>query len=109
MTEANKKAGPYSIGSDHWPGLSKLIEEAGEVQQVAGKLLGSGGESAHWDGSDLRERLHEEIADLMAACFFVIEANGFDENKMRNRSQEKMELFQKWHGKPVPLPTEEKK
>jgi len=92
-----KKPGPYSIGSDHWPGISKLIEEAGEVQQVAGKLLGTGGESSHWDGSDLRERLQEEIGDLVAACFFVMEINGLDEERIRDRHQKKLELFKRWH------------
>lgn len=27
----------YAIGSKKWPGLTKLIEEAGEVLQVVGK------------------------------------------------------------------------
>ncbi len=36
-------SGDFSIGSDIWPGISKLIEEAAEVGQVCGKLIGSGG------------------------------------------------------------------
>lgn len=39
----------FAIGSPVWPGLSKLAEEAGETLQVVGKLMGTGGESAHWD------------------------------------------------------------
>ena len=38
-TMAQPTAGPYSIGSDVWPGLSKLAEESGEVVQVIGKIV----------------------------------------------------------------------
>ena len=40
----------FAIGDKKWPGISKLVEEAGEVTQVAGKLMGSGGDILHWDG-----------------------------------------------------------
>lgn len=89
-------AGPYSIGSEHWPGISKLIEEAGEVLQVAGKLIATNGESAHWDGTDLRARLVEEIGDLMAACGFVAEANGIADAVLV-RMERKAEQFRAWH------------
>lgn len=45
----------FAIGAQEWPGISKLIEEAGEVQQVCGKLLATYGETKHWDKSDLKE------------------------------------------------------
>lgn len=64
--------GSFSIGSDVWPGLSKAIEEAGEFLQVAGKVIATHGASGHWDGSDLRERFKEEVADLFAALNFVL-------------------------------------
>jgi len=92
---ANEK--PYSIGSDRWPGVSKLIEEMGEVQQVLGKLLGTGGQPAHWDGSDLRVRLHEELADLQAAMMFVIETNDLDGEAILARSNAKFLRFKQWH------------
>lgn len=69
---------PYSIGSDAWPGLSKLIEECGETIQVAGKLMGTGGAVEHWDGSNLGDRLIEEIGDLQAAIEFFVETNDLD-------------------------------
>jgi NTP pyrophosphatase (non-canonical NTP hydrolase) len=90
-------AGPYSIGSNHWPGLSKLIEELGEVGQVAGKLIATNGEASHWDGSNLRERLEEELADLAAAISFVIETNGLDIGRVFERRQRKLEQFHRWH------------
>lgn len=89
-------SGSYSIGSDLWPGLSKLIEEAGEVSQVAGKILGTGGKAEHWDGTNLRDRMEEELADLMAACDFVIQHNNLNEEKIGNRVIAKLAVFEKW-------------
>jgi hypothetical protein len=51
----------------------------------------------HWEGSDLRERLQEELGDLIAACFFVMEANGLDEEAIRARHYQKLQLFHRWH------------
>ena len=59
-------SGDFSIGSKLWPGVSKVIEEMGELQQVLGKLIAVAGETKHWDG-DLRPKLIEEIGDLRAA------------------------------------------
>lgn len=87
----------FCIGSSSWPGLSKLIEEAAEAMQVAGKLIGAEGQTKHWDGSDLAERIHEELVDLIAACRFVIQANGLDAQRIEERSDEKLERFWKWH------------
>ncbi len=90
-------SGDYSIGSYIWPGLSKLIEEAGEVQQICGKLIGSSGDINHFDGSNLKERLEDEIADLTAALDFVSNKNGLDGNRIMNRYREKLKLFEEWH------------
>jgi NTP pyrophosphatase (non-canonical NTP hydrolase) len=95
-------AGPYAIGSIHCPGLSKLSEEAGEVVQVIGKTMGAGGLVEHWDGSDLRLRLVEEIADVMAACSFVIKANGLDALAIAQRRQKKLAIFRRWHDEAQP-------
>jgi len=94
---SNKGSGDFSIGSNYWPGISKLIEECGEVVQVGGKLLGSRGEVEHWDGSNLKERLEDEIADVLAACRFVTQLNGLDIDKIMDRRSEKLSLFLKWH------------
>lgn len=85
----------FAIGDDQWPGLSKLSEEAGEVVQVIGKLMGTHGKAKHWDGTDLRQRLIEEIADVMTACELVIELNDLD--GIEKRKYEKLALFHKWH------------
>ena len=103
----DKKAGPFSIGGILWPGLSKLMEEAGEVCQVIGKLVGTGGETQHWDGTNLRDRLEEEIADVLAACQYVIEHNGLDRGSISARVQKKRTLFEKWHVEQGGDPTHE--
>lgn len=88
----------YSIGSPNWNGLSKLIEEAGEVIQVAGKILGAGGACVHWDGSDLAERLADEIGDLRAAIkFFEVMNQGYDTRRADRRCETKRAQFVAWH------------
>lgn len=65
---------PYCIGSDEWNGLSKLVEELGELQQVCGKLIGSEGAVEHWSG-DLRSKFIEEIGDVYAALDYFTNKN----------------------------------
>lgn len=93
-----KGSGDFSIGGKVWPGTSKLIEEMGELQQVLGKLIGSHGETAHFDGTDLKERLIEEIADVLAAItFFQVTNFPFDVDKViEQRKREKIARFMKW-------------
>ena len=94
-------SGDFSIGATVWPGLGKLIEECGEVQQVAGKLIGSHGASTHWDGTDLRDRLADELGDLLAAIGFVLAENGFEvspfSDRIAERSATKITQFEAWH------------
>jgi len=90
------KTKPYCIGSDDWNGLSKLIEECGEAVQVAGKIIGAEGEPEHWDGTNLRDRLTDELADVIAAIEYVTVKNGLDIDAMRARADEKLIRFRKW-------------
>ena len=87
----------YCIGSDRWNGLSKLIEELGELQQVNEKLIGSGGETDHWSG-DLRAKYIEEIGDVMAAVdFFLLENFTDDEiDAILEQADKKNKLFCQW-------------
>jgi hypothetical protein len=96
-----KGNGDFSIGSQVWPGVSKLIEEMGELQQVLGKLVGAEGETEtkHWDGTHLRARLVEEIADVRAALAFFQVKNLTERDIMDadRRCQKKFEIFMEWH------------
>lgn len=99
MIEENKsEAGPYSIGSDNWNGMSKLIEEMGELQQVLGKLIGSDGNPNHWSG-DLIEKLVEEVGDVFAALNFFVSKNMSEENQDRAllQAERKLQLFEEWN------------
>ena len=85
----------FAIGGAEWPGISKLVEEMGEVGQVVGKLMATHGESKHWDADgDLRDRLTEEVGDLLAAVWFVAEMNDL---QITERAQYKYSLFGQWH------------
>ncbi len=87
----------FMIGARVWPGLSKLIEESGEVNQVVGKLIATGGKEEHWDGTNLRDRMQEELADLIAACSFVVDVNNLDIKAVERRANEKLSMFRQWH------------
>ncbi len=92
----------FEIGAKEgeWPGLSKLVEECGEVMQVVGKIIATRGSSKHWDGKlPLDERLLEELADLQAAIDFVLIKN-FSAQQVINfatRMREKLDRFKRWH------------
>lgn len=78
-------------------GLSKLIEEIGELGQVCGKVLAYGlGE--HPDGKgELKERLEEELADVEASIYFVTEVLELDSQFTAQRAARKLGLFRAWH------------
>jgi NTP pyrophosphatase (non-canonical NTP hydrolase) len=102
----NRRHGDFSLGSSIWPGVSKLVEECGEVVQVAGKIMGTGGERRHWDGSDLKARLEEELGDLAAAMWFVERNCGLSEDAITERMKKKLDTFEGWRatGDPAPDP-----
>lgn len=86
----------FMIGAEAWNGLSKLNEEAGEVIQVIGKILGTGGNNLHWNIPDLRAKLIEEMGDCYAALVFVARHNGFHA-EMLEQAKRKLERFERWN------------
>lgn len=79
-----------------WKGLYKLVEECGEVLQIAGKL-GPFPNGSHPDGKgDMKERLEDELADLAAAMHYVSEENGLDAQRISERAQMKLDQFREW-------------
>lgn len=100
LPDANEP-GPYGIGSNHWPGMGKVMEEMNELGVVLGKLIGSNGSRVHWSG-DLDQMIRCEIADVRAALDFFEAKNPElggrlldDFNLMRRRW--KLDLFHAWH------------
>lgn len=76
-------------------GLAKLCEEMEELGQVAGKLL------AYPDGGDnLMRRLEDEMADTIAACYFVAAAYGLDNARIHQRTMRKLDQYRDWHNDP---------
>lgn len=78
-------------------GVAKLIEECGELQQVLGKKLAMWDQDEHWDGSNLRMRMQEEMADVQAAITFVIKQMGLNQFIIDDRRRDKLKLFETWH------------
>jgi len=88
----------FAIGASCWPGISKLLEEAGEVVQICGKLMATYGEREHWGEGDLVPRLQEELGDLAAALVFVSKhCPDLDRKAIEERHLEKLEIFERWH------------
>lgn len=88
----------FAIGDNRWSGVSKLIEEMGELHQVLGKLMGVRGSTVHWSG-DLRQMLIEEMADVTAALMFVQMQNMTEDELLliSDRIARKLNLFKQWH------------
>lgn len=97
MPSEPKAAGAFSFGSKTWPGLAKLVEESGEVLQISGKLMMTGGDPNHWSG-DLSLKMESELADTMAAIFFFIDNNPqLNGDRIADMLNTKMATFTKWH------------
>lgn len=78
-------------------GLTKLIEECGELVQICAKKLAYYDTDDHPDGNGSMEaRISEEIADVLAAMAFVCDKFRLDDEMITNRVKDKLELFQQW-------------
>jgi NTP pyrophosphatase (non-canonical NTP hydrolase) len=91
-----KKLSAYTMHGKVWPGLGKVIEEAGEVIQICGKLTTNSGDSKYYGSVNLRKKLQEEIADLRAALLFVEYENNLDFDFIELRVHEKLNKYYKW-------------
>jgi NTP pyrophosphatase (non-canonical NTP hydrolase) len=75
-------------------GLVKLIEECGELVQIAAKKLAYYDSEHHPDGKGaIVPRLEDEVADVLAAIHFCMETNNLDRDRIMLRSEEKIRLF----------------
>lgn len=77
-------------------GVAKLIEECGELVQILGKRLAMWDQDDHWDGSNLRERMAEEMGDVKAGIEFVSSMFGVHA-ETEARYRRKHRLFCEWH------------
>jgi hypothetical protein len=89
---------PYSIGSDTWPGLSRLAADAAQVVRVAWTIMGNCGDTqpdAEAETAGLRESLQEELGDLRAAIDYVIGKNALDWDAVNRRRDRKRSLYER--------------
>lgn len=78
-------------------GLNKLVEECGELIQVAAKKMQFMEEDDHPDGAgSLKRRLEEEMADVLAAITTVKFRLGLDSQFIARRQLEKEIKFIRW-------------
>ena len=94
-------------------GLTKLSEECGELVTVCQKFIALrdqvGPEAVdHWDGSNMLVRMTEEIADVLGACRFVVDAFDLDQAAIARRADTKYDRFLYWSNggtkiKPTPV------
>lgn len=87
----------YDVGSPTLPGLSKLLEELGEVIQVGGKYLAVDGQPEHWDGN-LDEMMADELGDALAAIGWFMHYNfdRIDQSRVLARREAKMFTYDRW-------------
>lgn len=77
-------------------GLAKLTEECGELIQVAAKKMAYMDTDLHPDGRSMKDRLEEEIADVLAACTFVAKKLDLNEDYIEKRARDKIARFEEW-------------
>lgn len=94
---------PLAIGSDVWPGLAKVAEECGELQQVIGKLIAYPDEVHPDRDGPLLDRLQDELGDVVGAINFVVAVNDrIDGKRHVERASTKFGRFLGWHHAEAP-------
>jgi len=82
-------------------GLAKLLEELGELSQIAAKKLAYPNTDDHPDGAgSMRLRLEDEIGDVLAAIDFVSGKFRLNARRILDRKAEKLGRFREWDGQP---------
>ena len=79
-------------------GLAKLLEELGELSQVAAKKLAYFHTDEHPDGAgSLSLRMEQEMGDVCGAILFVADEFGLDREAINGRALAKLSMFRAWH------------
>jgi hypothetical protein len=80
------------------PDLHVLVEEVGGLLGVAGRLMATHGTPEHWSGADLASNYLYRLASATSAAEFAAGfASSAERARVRDRMQDKLRLFQRWH------------
>lgn len=79
-------------------GLNKVVEECGELVQVAAKRMAypRGKHPDEHREKPLNLRIEDEAGDVLAAVDFMVARLGLDRLRVAFRRQKKLRLFRKW-------------
>jgi len=91
---ASDRPVPYGIGSDTWPGLSRLAADAAQVAAAARAIISTGNDTGQ-DAAVQRESLQEQLGDLRAAIDYVIGKNALDWAAVNRRRDRKRSLYER--------------
>lgn len=81
----------------HAKGLTKLVEECGELVQVAAKKMAYINSDFHPDGKEsLSLRLEDEMGDVVAAIQFVSEKLNLSDHDIQARATSKYNQYKRW-------------
>ena len=81
----------------HNNGLTKLMEECGELAQIAAKKSAYYATDIHPDGKgSMKERLENEMGDVIAASLFVAEKYDLDIDRIIEQANKKYNRFKVW-------------
>lgn len=78
-------------------GLTKLLEELGELAQIAAKKSAYINTDLHPDGKLMMPRMAEEMGDVLGAIAFVMEEFNMDEDFILERAEKKFNIFTNWN------------
>jgi len=91
-----KKPPDGSIGSETLEGATKVLEEMSELGVELAKALAMGHMGKHWSGRELKKKIEQEIADVLATLSFFVENNDIDHEAIDKRCNKKFKKFCRW-------------
>lgn len=79
-------------------GLTKLIEECGELIQICAKKIAYPNKAFHPDGlrRSIDQRIEDEMGDVLAALYFVRDKIGLSDHDINAQMQSKSRMFKEW-------------
>lgn len=88
----------FKIEDKKWPGVAKCLEEMSELSTEFGRLIANNGKVKHWNGTDLKLTIKDEVADVLAALTFFVDynMNDLEIEYILDRMKRKFDTFNGW-------------